>query len=97
MDIVCYLDKKGITILACFPVHRSKNDRVYANNTMPVSKPKKYVYLGLFPVVFEFYNSDLIYELTLGRPTALHGFFSIHNWLLLRGAMTTFGEYTILV
>ena len=65
MDIVCYLDKKGITILACFPVHRSKNDRVYANNTMPVSKPKKYVYLGLFPVVFEFYNSDLIYELTL--------------------------------
>ena len=67
MDIVCYLDKKGITILACFPVHRSKNDRVYANNTMPVSKPKKYVYLGLFPVVFEFYNSDLIHELTLGQ------------------------------
>jgi hypothetical protein len=74
MDIVCYLDKKGITILACFPVHRSKNDRVYANNTMPVSKPKKYVYLGLFPVVFEFYNSDLIYDLTLlstqGRQTS---------------------------
>jgi len=54
MGIVCYLGGKGITILASFPVHRSQNDKVCANNTMPVSKPKKYVGLGLLPVVFEF-------------------------------------------
>jgi len=32
---------------SCLPVHRSMNERVCANNTAQVSKPKEYVRLGL--------------------------------------------------
>jgi len=54
MGIVFNVYDEGSAILARFQVHRSRNCGVCARSTMQVSKPNKYVGLGLSTVVFKF-------------------------------------------